>query len=435
MSILKKEKSKKIPTIKNNLFMLKILWEISPKIIIYTFIPEFLGFASWAAFNVLFMKYIFSGLYEISFLSSVLFVVGFAVFTAIVTIVSNWSGDRFKRKMEPKIHQKINKMMFDKASSVDIACFETPEFYDDYTKATVEAYTRAISVLNSTSNLIGALFASLWVIGSMFQINVIAGIFAFLPMIGNFFFGKILNRLYYNQNLDNVPYKRRQDYANRAMYLQKFAKEMRLSKIFGVIKDIYISGYDGIIKNVNKYRVPIFWLSDTRNALCFPVVFEGMWLFAAYLAMVTKTILITEFAVLARSIVSTTWMLTAFTDSLNNCLQNGLYVENLKDFLNYKADIPEEQDGLPVPQFIESLELKSVSFLYKGSKETVIKNVSILLSAGEKVSLVGHNGAGKSTLIKLIMRFYDPTSGVILLNGRDIRLYNLKAYRGLIGTT
>lgn len=416
--------------------MLKLIWKVSPITIILSFILTFINFALWAGYNVLFMKYIFgSADYNRTFNQSLIFVVTFVSLMAIFDAIKVWFDHRFVPKMEPRFHQYLNRIMFDKASNVDIACFETPDFYDNYTKATVEVLNRAISVLNNTSAVVGSLFSSIWVISNMFYISVFAGFFAFLPMIGNFLFGLAVNKLYYKKNLDDVPFKRRQDYVNRTMYLQKFAKEIRLSNIYDVMRQTYIDGFNGIIQNVNKYRTRVFWLEDTRNALCFPVVFEGMWLFAAYAAMVTKTILIGEFAVLSRSIVSTTWMLRSFTDGLNECFKNGLYIENLREFLAYESKLPEDLDGDNVPQIIEKLELRNVSFSYTGSDKLVIDNVSMTVKAGEKISLVGHNGAGKSTIIKLIMRLYDPTCGVIYINNKDIRTFNLKAYRNLIGTT
>lgn len=429
-------KEKKAHPVKNNIYMLKLMWRVSPATILLSFIVTFLDFALWAGYNVLFLKYLFgSPDYNRSFAQSALFVIGFMAVMMVVGGVQAWFDNRYKRKIEPRFHQYLNGIMFEKATNVDIACFETPEFYDNYTKATAEVLNRAISVLSSTSSMLGSMFASVWVITNMFSISILAGFFSFLPMIGSFLFGLAVNKLHYKKSLDDIPHKRKQDYVNRTMYLQKFSKEVRLSKIYDVMKNTYKEGFNGIIKNVNKYRVRIFWLEDTKNALCFPVVFEGMWLFATYLSMVTKTILIGEFAVLSRSIVATTWMLTAFADGLSASFKNGLYIENLREFLSYEAKIPEDFDGDPVPQTIDTLELKNVSFMYTGSDKLVLDNVSMIVRAGEKISLVGHNGAGKSTLVKLIMRLYDPTSGEIYINGKDIRSFNLKAYRNLIGTT
>ena len=81
----------------------------------------------------------------------------------------------------------------------------------------------------------------------------------------------------------------------------------------------------------------------------------------------------------------------------------------------------------------ETLEFDHVSFSYK--EEETIKDLSFTIKEGEIAALVGHNGAGKTTIIKLLLRLYDPVSGVIRLNGRDIREYNLHAYRELFVVT
>jgi ATP-binding cassette subfamily B protein len=149
---------------------------------------------------------------------------------------------------------------------------------------------------------------------------------------------------------------------------------------------------------------------------------------------VSKTIQIEDFVVLASAIVSTTWMLTNFSNSITASFENGLYINNLKTFLNYKEKISEDQQGIILNSAVESIEFKNVSFTYDGQSELSLKDVNLVMLSGRKVDLVGHNGAGKSTLIKLIMRLYDPTEGVILLNGINIKEYNLKEYRKLIGT-
>lgn len=428
--------NKKTTTLKNNLYMLKLIWDISPKIIIYSFFYHTFNFAIWAFETVVLTKYLFGAAeFNRTFQQTVLFLTSYIGILFFAILFASWYNLRYLPKIEQKIHFHLNRMLFEKASNVDISCYENPNFYDNYTKATTETFTRAMSVIKNISSLFGSFFSSVFVIASMFSINKIAGFFSFMPIIGSLIFGKFINKLYYKKNKDDIPYQRRQEYVNRTVYLTKYAKEIRLSNIFSVLKDTYEEGYNGIIRNINTYRKRIFWLEDIRNALCFPVVFEGTWLFAAYCAIVAKSILIGDFVVLARSIVSTTWMLQAFTDSLNQSYQNGLYINNLKSFLYYEEKIPENQQGEPVPEIIKTLELSHVTFCYDGTQETVLDNICMKVNAGEKISLVGHNGAGKSTLIKLIMRLYEPTSGKILLNGKDIRSFHLKSYRSLIGTT
>jgi ATP-binding cassette subfamily B protein len=106
---------------------------------------------------------------------------------------------------------------------------------------------------------------------------------------------------------------------------------------------------------------------------------------------------------------------------------------NLKTFLDYKERIPEDSDGILPSDEIDSIEFRNVSFSYD-KKYNIINHMSFQIGGKSAVALVGHNGAGKTTIIKLLMRLYDPSEGVILVNGHDIKEYNLRAYRKLFAT-
>lgn len=420
----------------NNFYLLKIVYRIAPWRVINEFIAAIGDFAGWAFFTVVFMKYLFGGIEINRSFKDICIFIGTALGVFMIyQLFDAWFRKRYQLISDQKIYYHLNKMMFDKATSVDIACYETPEFYDSYTKASTEVFTRAVSVLTNMSSLVAAIFSSIYVIYNIFTINVIAGFISFLPVIGNFYFGKIQNKIAYDMEMEKVPFVRRQEYVNRTVYLQKFSKEIRLTSIFNVMRKTFDVAFDGIYKIIDKYWLKRAIIGNTKNVLCFPLVFEGMWLFAAYSAMVSKTILIGDFIILQSAIVSTTWMLINLTNSVVASYQNGLYINNLKTFLNYKEKISESQTGIPVPPQVRQLELKNVSFKYEGSDNYVLENVNITIKAGEKISLVGHNGAGKTTLVKLIMRLYDPTSGEILLNGTNIKEYGVQTYRALIGTT
>ncbi len=121
-----------------------------------------------------------------------------------------------------------------------------------------------------------------------------------------------------------------------------------------------------------------------------------------------------------------------FTDSLVKGFKNGLFVDNLRGFLEHKESIPEDYAGEDPGEVIENIEFRDVSFSYK--EEPVIRHLSFEIRGGRTYALVGHNGAGKSTIIKLLLRFYDPDQGEILLNGRNIKEFELQKYRALFAT-
>ncbi|MBQ7719077.1 MAG: ABC transporter ATP-binding protein, partial [Clostridia bacterium] len=112
-----------------------------------------------------------------------------------------------------------------------------------------------------------------------------------------------------------------------------------------------------------------------------------------------------------------------------------LFIDNMIAFMNERQTVvPLLAEPLKVKHHApHEIELRNVSFHYPGTERDVIKNVSLRISAGETVVLVGLNGAGKTTLIKLITRLYDPTEGEILLDGRDIREYDIQDLYSLFG--
>jgi ATP-binding cassette subfamily B protein len=114
--------------------------------------------------------------------------------------------------------------------------------------------------------------------------------------------------------------------------------------------------------------------------------------------------------------------------------QQSLYLKDLFDFFEMKPSITSPADAPPVPDPIrEGFAFEDVGFRYPGSDAWAVRHVSFRLRPGERIAFVGENGAGKTTLTKLLARLYDPTEGRILLDGRDIREYDLTSLRRAIG--
>lgn len=109
----------------------------------------------------------------------------------------------------------------------------------------------------------------------------------------------------------------------------------------------------------------------------------------------------------------------------------GMKTQELIDF--FEETSVQEDDSNEIPEFREDsiIEFRDVSFRYPGSEYFAIRNLNLEIRAGEKLCIVGSNGSGKSTFIKLLLRLYTPTHGMILLDGVDIRKYNRKGYQRL----
>ncbi len=110
-----------------------------------------------------------------------------------------------------------------------------------------------------------------------------------------------------------------------------------------------------------------------------------------------------------------------------------LYVEKMQNFLNIEPKIISREKRM-LPEKPTEIELKNVSFGYNDNDGYILKNISMKIDPYSKIAIVGYNGAGKTTLIKLIMRLYDPDEGEILLDGVNIREYDVEEYRRKIGT-
>lgn len=125
--------------------------------------------------------------------------------------------------------------------------------------------------------------------------------------------------------------------------------------------------------------------------------------------------------------------LGSVTGSINDMLQFNLYGERIAAFFEAKSEIePSLPGALPPPDGIYDIEFQNVSFGYENAA-FAIENLNLRIKPGQRVAIVGENGAGKTTLTKLLLRLYDVTGGAILINGKNIKEYDVHALRLRIG--
>ncbi len=152
------------------------------------------------------------------------------------------------------------------------------------------------------------------------------------------------------------------------------------------------------------------------------------------LRAVAGTISIGSLTFLAGSFARSRDLIQRLLMGASDITQQALYLKDLFDFFEMQPTITSPVDALQVPEPIrEGFVFENVGFQYQGSDRWAVRNVSFRLPPGERVAFVGENGAGKTTLTKLLARLYDPTEGRILLDGRDLREYDLASLRRAIG--
>ena len=122
-----------------------------------------------------------------------------------------------------------------------------------------------------------------------------------------------------------------------------------------------------------------------------------------------------------------------FFSKFTRISESSLYLKDYFDFIDISVE-PKTAEDIPLPKVIrKGFEFKNVFFAYPESENQILKDVSFSIKAGEKIAFVGQNGAGKTTLTKLLLRFYEPTSGEILLDGININRYNKSEYQAYFG--
>ena len=426
-------KSQKPNAIKNNWYALKLLCKIYPKVIFHIAFRTLIDYGEWLFYSAFFMRYVINALQEGKAFSTLLMFIGICVAVfASKTLYTDYIYGKIIPIANAQVNKKLYQILFKKSRNVELECFENAEFYDKYTLAMKNADTRLVQTVEKIFGVIFGAIASVCAFIFMFQVDKLSVTFILLPIIGNFWFRRLNSHIDYKRQKDMAVHNRRIDYINRVMYLKEYAKEMRLTKVFRLLRHQYRDAITGVADVTKKYvgkSVALHWL---YVEFTFTFIFEGLLIYGAFRNLVSHTISLAQLAVITSMMVSTTWILIGFTDSVTECFKNGLFVEYLRTFLEYKEKIPEDYDGADPGRTIESIEFRNVSFAYKDIR--VLENLNMKMDGGKTYALVGHNGAGKSTIIKLLLRFYDPTEGEILLNGRNIKEYNLQKYRALFAT-
>jgi len=420
----------KMRAIRNNGYAMKLMWQICPSQVIHRAIVRFLGYFEWLFYSAFFMRYVINALEtEQEFASIITFLgITIGVFAAI-SLYNNYVNGKVMPVNKVVIAKGLNQKLFRKSRKVELACFEDSEFYNRYTLAMERADERLLQTVDVIWGIVFGVISTVISFWLLFDVDKWSVLFVIFPIIGNFVFNRLLSQIDFNRNKDMAPHNRKIAYINRVMYLADYAKEVRLTDVFVLMRKQYKEAIQGLIDVTGKYKkkaVIYHWL---RVQFTFTFIFEGMLIYGAYRTLVSHTMSLAQLAVITSMMVSSTWILIGFTESLMSGFKNGLFVDNLRTFMEYEEKLPEDYDGIEPETEIKSIEFRDVSFSYK--EEQVIRHLSFEIRGGKTYALVGHNGAGKSTIIKLLLRLYDPTEGEIFLNGRNIKEYNLRKYREL----
>ena len=367
---------------------------------------------------------------DVSFPTIALTIGLMALFYLLAYLFDAWYWEYFNTLLFQKLQYHMQKEMYEKARSLDLSCYDDPDFYNDYVFAMDQARDQAWQVTENIGKIINRIIATAAVLGVMATVSLPIAILLAVYALLSFWLRNVSNKIYYKKSLETKPLHRKNSYINRQFHLADCAKEMRVSEVKNNLISMYDDTVDEIIDCNIRYGKKTIWLSMGWCAL--NLMGQMGILTISLLFLIRGKLLLGGFAASITALWNVSWTLSNLIERFMKLPEQSLYIEKYLKFLSRKSTI---QSGSVIPGEFESLVFQDVSFAYPfGERQTVLSHVNLTVRKGERIALVGYNGAGKTTLTKLVMRLYDPTEGEILYNGVNIKELDLAAYREKIGT-
>ena len=349
---------------------------------------------------------------------------------AIVSAISNI----MQMIMQEKAQIVAQGQLMEKAGNLDLAFFESPRFYDQLYHARRRMWGLYQSCFGTIS-FIQQLITLGTVLGLLALLHPLAILVLVATSLPHIWREARFTRRRYKLDADLVRADRLADYLARLVTLRDTAKEVR---IFG-LKDYFTQQYyyyrNLYLTAYRKLVIDESYISVALNLLGLVGV-SGIYVYAV-METVAGRITIGDLPMVVGAAQQSRSHLTGLISSGGRFYENSLFVTRFFQFLDLEpASIegslqpPTRQIPLTFPAPInKGVEFRRVSFKYPQTDTLVLENVSFKLPARGKIAVVGVNGAGKTTMIKLLARLYDPTDGSVLLDGVDMREYDLPQLR------
>jgi ATP-binding cassette subfamily B protein len=340
----------------------------------------------------------------------------------LINLTDGLIGDLYSNASSEKIIRKTNELTLQQ--------LEDPDFYDKLERARQQ-----------TSGRVGLMSASLSQVQSIISIgSLIAGLIYFEPLLIILLVLSIIpsfiNEVKYSSHRYSVARswtaeRRELDYLRFIGANNQTAKEV---KLFGLTDYIAarFNKLSGDYYEINKQLSIKQSIYGSLFNILGILSYYGAYIFIIF-KVISGTLSIGELTFLSGSFNRLSNNLQGFFSRFTAISESSLYLRDYFDFLDIEVT-DQAAAFTPIPGEIKiGFELRNVHFGYAGSDSDVLKGINFTIKAGEKIAFVGQNGAGKTTLIKLILRFYEPTQGEILLDGINIAQFDKQEYRRRFG--
>ena len=338
-------------------------------------------------------------------------------------LVESLLGDLFSNHISVRLMRH--------AATLDLAQFEDPEFYDHLERARRQTTARIgliAMLLAMGQNLLtlGTLGAALvaynpWLLALLTV--------AILPsFLGETHYASLSYSLLFSR----TPERRELDYLRYVGASDKTAKEVQMFGLAGWLAD----RYDVVAQRYYDENKALSLRKGFVSALLSLLGTLGY--YGAYVTILLRavagTITLGTLTFLAAAFSRSRDLIQQLLLSASDIYEQSLYLRDLFVFFEMRPSIHSKPGAAPVPRPIRTgFVFEDVGFRYPGSDRWAVRHVNLTILPGERIALVGENGAGKTTITKLLARLYDPTEGRILLDGVDLRDYDLASLREAIG--
>jgi ATP-binding cassette, subfamily B, bacterial len=344
---------------------------------------------------------------------------GVALFSGLVSR----GIDYLDALLADKYTRHVSILVMKQAASLDLIAYEDPIFYDRLERARVQATDR-LGMIQSIGRLVqqvvtAASFSiAILVFSPWLLLLLIIGI---LPA----FFGEShFAFLGYAKNFRQTPAKRELDYLRVLGGSREAAKEL---KLFGLRKFL-VNRFTRLSDQI--YREDVDLARRRLVAGSFLSMIGTAGYYGAYAYIIWRTVIgalsFGTMAFLTGAIMQASTSIQQIFSTLSSIADQALFLTDLLAFFNMRPTIRSKPNALPAPRPIQrGFEFRHVSFRYPGTSRMVLNDLNLWLRPRERVALIGENGEGKTTLVKLLTRLYDPVEGQVLLDGIDLREYDL----------
>ncbi len=339
------------------------------------------------------------------------------------SLVDSLLGDLFSNYTSVKIMEH--------AATLDLDQFEDSEFYDKLERARQQTIGRTILLSQILTQVQDIITMAFLMVGLM-AFNPWLILLLLVAIVPAFLGESYFNDRSYALTRGQTPERRELDYMRYLGASDETAKEVKLFNLSGFLIDRFKTLSNKFYDDNKKLSIKrASW--GTLFALLGSVGY-----YTAYIVMILKTVegalTIGTLTFLAGSFRQLRSLLENILSRFTSVSQGAIYLRDFFEFFEIRPKITAASKPVPFPNPVkQGFTFDNVGFKYHNSDKWANRHLNFTLHAGEKLALVGENGAGKTTLVKLLARLYDPSEGRIMLDGIDLREYDIMDLRKNIG--